>query len=437
MLLASANNIAPAATHLDPAGQRSVRSYISARRNGMRQRSAIFAVVFGIGLVLAGGRGAAQTLGVTATEIKIGNTSPYSGPASAYGSLGRTAGAYFKKVNDEGGINGRKINFISYDDAFSPPKTTEMIRKLVEQDEVLLVFLATGTASNSAVHKYMNQRKVPQLFISTGATKFGDPENFPWTMPFNPSYYAEAKIYGHYIVKSIPDAKVGILYQNDDYGKDLLKGLKDGLGDAAKKVIVMEQTYEITDPVVDSQVANLKASGANVFVNISLAKAAVQSIKKAHDLGWKPIHIININAASITAVLKVAGAEASKGLISTLYLKDPTDPQWKNEPAVKEWYAFMKKYYAEGDADNTNNVYALLAAQTLAHVLKQCGNDLSRANVMKQAASIKDLALPLLLPGIKINTGPHDFFPIEQLQLARFDGERWVPFGEVYDTGKK
>jgi branched-chain amino acid transport system substrate-binding protein len=256
-------------------------------------------------------------------------------------------------------------------------------------------------------------------------------------MPFNPSYQAEARIYAQYILKNIPDAKIGILYQNDDYGKDLLKGLKDGLGDAAKKLIVMEQTYEVTDPVVDSQVVNLKNSGANVFMNITLAKAAVQSIKKVHDIGWKPVHIINLNAASIGAVLKVAGLETSKGLITTTYLKDPTDPQWKSDAATKDWYAFMKKYYPEGNADDTNNVYALIAAQTLTHVLKQCGNDLSRENVMRQAANIKDLSLPLLLSGIKINTGPTDYFPIEKLQLAKFDGERWALFGEIYDAAKK
>jgi branched-chain amino acid transport system substrate-binding protein len=395
------------------------------------------AVLAMLGIVLATGPVAAQGPGVTATEIRIGNTNPYSGPASAYGTLGKTIAAYVRKLNDEGGINGRKINFITYDDAFSPPKTTEMTRRLVEQDQVLLIFQATGTASNSAIHKYMNQRKIPQLFISTGATKFGDPKDFPWTMPFNPSYQAEARIYAQYILKNVPDAKIGVLYQNDDYGKDLLKGLKDGLGEAAKKHIVMEQTYEVTDPVVDSQVVNLKNSGANVFMNITLAKAAVQSIKKAHDIGWRPVHIINLNAASIGSVLKVAGLEISKGLITALYLKDPTDPQWKDDPATRDWYAFMKKYYPEGNADDTNNVYALLAAQTLAHVLKQCGSDLSRANVMKQAASIKDLSLPQLLPGIKINTSPTDYFPIEQLQLGKFDGQRWVLFGAVYDASPR
>jgi branched-chain amino acid transport system substrate-binding protein len=397
----------------------------------------LFALALIMGLSLGAGPAWAQTPGVTSTEIKIGHTNPYSGPASAYGSLGKTTEAYVKKVNDEGGINGRKINFITYDDAFSPPKTVEMTRRLVEQDKVLAIFGATGTASNTATLKYLNQQKVPQLLISTGATKFGDPKNFPWTMPFNPSYQAEARIYAQYILKNIPDAKIGILYQNDDYGKDLLKGLKDGLGDAGKKLIVMEQTYEVTDPVVDSQVVNLKNSGANVFMNITLAKAAVQSIKKVHDIGWKPVHIINLNAASIGVVLKVAGLEVSKGLISTTYLKDPTDPQWKSDPATSDWYAFMKKYYPDGNADDTNNVYALVAAQTLAHVLKQCGNDLSRENVMRQAANIKDLSLPLLLPGIKINTSPADYFPIEQMQLARFDGERWVLFGEIYDVSKK
>jgi branched-chain amino acid transport system substrate-binding protein len=408
-----------------------------ARRRSMLkfERTIVSAIV--VMLSLAPGASFGADPGVTASEIKIGHTNPYSGPASAYGSLGKTSAAYFKKVNDEGGINGRKINFITYDDAFSPPKTVEMTRRLVEQDKVLLIFGATGTASNTATQKYLNQQKIPQLLISTGATKFGDPKNFSWTMPFNPSYQAEARIYAQYILKNIPDAKIGILYQNDDYGKDLLKGLKDGLGDAAKKLIVMEQTYEVTDPLVDSQVVNLKNSGANVFMNITLAKAAVQSIKKSNDIGWKPVHIINLNAASVGTVLKVAGLDASKGLISTTYLKDPTDPQWKSDPATREWYAFMKQYYPEGNADDTNNVYALVAAQTLAHVLKQCGNDLSRENVMRQAANIKDLSPPLLLPGIKINTSPTDYFPIDQMQVVKFDGERWVPFGEVYDVSKK
>jgi branched-chain amino acid transport system substrate-binding protein len=379
----------------------------------------------------------AQTPGVTATEIKIGNINPYSGPASAYGSIGKTIGAWFKRVNDEGGVNGRKINYVTYDDAYSPPKALEMARRLVEQDEVLLIFQSLGTPSNAAIQKYMNQRKVPQLFVSSGASRFSDPKSFPWTMAFNPTYPAEAKIYAQYILKNIPDAKVGVLFQNDDYGKDYLKGLKDGLGDAAKKMIVSEQSYEVTDPVVDSQVVNLKNSGANVLLNVALGKAAIQSIKKAHDIGWKPVQFINVNSASPGVILRVAGLDASRGLISVFYLKDPTDPQWKNDPAMKDFVAFMKKYYPDGNAEDANNVYAVLAAQTMVHSLKQAGNDLSRANVMKQATSIKDLSLPLLIPGMKINTNPNDYLVLTQMQLVKFDGERWVPFGEIYDARRK
>ncbi|HET8575526.1 MAG TPA: ABC transporter substrate-binding protein [Methylomirabilota bacterium] len=375
--------------------------------------------------------------GVTATEIKIGHTNPYSGGASAYGTIGKAIGAYFKKVNDEGGINGRKINFITYDDGYSPPKTVEMARKLVESDQVLLLFNTLGTPPNSAIHKYMNEEKVPHLFVATGATKWGDPKNFPWTMGWQPNYQVEGKIYAQYILKNIPNAKVGILYQNDDYGKDYLKGFKDGLGDTAKKLIVMEQSYEATDATVDSQIVNLKNSGANVFFNITIPKFATQAIKKAHDIGWKPTHFLNNVSSSVSAVLKVAGIEASKGLITTLYLKDPTDPQWKNDQGFKDWLAWMKKYYPEGNVEDGFNVYGYAVAQTKAHVLKQCGNDLSRANVMKQAASVKNLELPMLLPGIKVNTSPTDFYPIEQEQLAKFDGERWVLFGEIFDAGKR
>jgi branched-chain amino acid transport system substrate-binding protein len=379
----------------------------------------------------------AQTPGVTATEIKIGNTNPYSGPASAYGTIGKAEAAYFKKVNDEGGINGRKINFVTLDDGYSPPKAVEMVRRLVEQDQVLAVFQPLGTPTNSAIHKYMNQQKVPQLFVATGATKWGDPKNFPWTMGWQPTYQAEGKIYASYVLKNFPNAKVGILYQNDDYGKDYLKGFKDGLGDAAKKVIVMEQSYEVTDPTVDSQIANLKNSGADVFFNVTIPKFAVQAIKKTHDIGWKPVHILNNVSASVGQVLKPAGVDASKDIITVQYLKDPTDPQWKNDQGYKDWLAFMKKYYPEGNTEDAFNVYGYTVAQTLVHVLKQCGNDLSREHVMKQAASIKDLALPMLLPGIKINTSATDFYPIEQEQLAKFDGERLVLFGEIYDASKK
>ncbi len=379
----------------------------------------------------------AQTPGVTATEIKIGNTNPYSGNASAYGTIGRVIGAYFRKVNDEGGINGRKITYITYDDSYSPPKTVEMVRRLVEQDQVLLVFQSLGTPTNSAIHKYMNQQKVPHLFVATGATKWGDPQNFPCTMGWQPAYQAEGKIYAQYVLKNVPNPKIGILYQNDDYGKDYLKGFKDELGEAGQKLIVLEQTYEVTDPTIDSQIVNLKNSGANVFFNITIPKFAVQAIKKAHDLAWKPLHLLNNVSTSVDVVLKPAGLEASRGLITALYNKDPTDPQWKEDPGMKEWRAFMQKYYPEGNTKDSFNVYGYTVAQTLVHVLKRCGNDLTRTNVMKHAASIKDLALPLLLPGIKINTSLTDYYPIKQEQLARFDGERWVLFGELYDASKK
>ena len=375
--------------------------------------------------------------GVTATEIKIGHTNPYSGNASSYGTIGKVIAAYFKKVNDEGGVNGRKINFITYDDGYSPPKTVEMVRRLVEQDQVLLLFNTLGTPTNSAIHKYMNQEKVPHLFVATGATKWGDPQHFPWTMGWQPTYQAEGKIYAQYVLKNVPNAKVGILYQNDDYGKDYLKGFKDGLGDAVKKLVVMEQSYEVTDATVDSQIVNLKNSGANVFFNITIPKYAVQAIKKAHDIGWKPLHFLNNVSSSVGQVLKPAGIDASKDLITSLYLKDPTDPAWKNDQGYKDWVAFMQKYYPEGKLEDAFNVYGYSAAQTIVQVLKQCGNDLSRANVMKQAANLKDFSIPMLLPGIKINTGPADFYPIEQEQLAKFDGERWVLFGEVYDASKK
>jgi branched-chain amino acid transport system substrate-binding protein len=400
------------------------------------RRILVFLITLAVGLGLAGAPAGAQTPGVSATEIKIGNTNPYSGPASAYGTIGKAIGAYFKKVNDEGGINGRKINFVTHDDGYSPPKTVEMVRRLVEQDQVAFVFQTLGTPTNSAIHKYLNQEKVPHLFVATGATKWGDPKNFPWTMGFQPTYQTEGKIYAQYVLKNVPDAKIGILYQNDDYGKDYLKGLKDGLGEAAKRLIVLEQSYEVTDPTIDSQIANLKNSGANVFYNVTIPKFAVQAIKKAHDIGWKPLHLLNNVSSSVDVVLKPAGLDASKGLITALYTKDPTDPQWKNDAGMTEWLAWMQKYYPDGNTKDGFNVYAYTVAQLMVHVLKQCGNDLSRPNIMKQAANVKDLGLPLLLPGIKVNTGPTDFYPVEQEQLARYDGERWALFGEIYDAGK-
>ena len=395
-----------------------------------------FALLLASGLISAGGVAAQTVVGVTATEIKIGNTMPYSGPASAYGTIGKVEAAYFKKINDEGGINGRKINFVSYDDSYSPPKAVEMVRKLVEEDQVLFVFNPLGTPTNSAIWKYMNEKKVPQLFVATGATKWGDPTGHPWTMGFQPNYQIEGKIYAHYILKNIPNAKVGILYQNDDYGKDYVKGFKEGLGDAAKRVIIMEQTYEVTDPTIDSQIVNLKNSGANVFFNVTIPKFAAQAIKKAFEIGWKPTHLLNNVSSSVGATLVPAGLEASQGLISTQYLKDPTDPQWKSDKGFKDWTAFMQKYYPDGNLADAGNVYGYSVAQTVVQVLKQCGKDVSRENVMRQAASLKNFELPMALPGIKVNTSPTDFYPVEQEQLIKFDGKEWVRFGELYDAGQ-
>jgi branched-chain amino acid transport system substrate-binding protein len=405
----------------------------------MRRAWQLCTIVLALGVAaLATAPAGAQTVvGVTATEIKIGNTNPYSGPASAYGTIGKVIGAYFKKVNDDGGVNGRKINYITYDDGYSPPKTVEMVRKLVEQDQVAALFQTLGTPPNSAIHKYMNQQKVPHLFVATGATKWNDPQNFPWTMGFQPNYQTEGRVYAANVLKNHPNAKVGILYQNDDYGKDYLKGFEDGLGEAAKKMIVLKQSYEVTDPTIDSQIVNLKNSGATVFFNITIPKFAVQAIKKAHDIGWKPVHYLNNVSSSLATVLKPAGLEASKDLITALYMKEVTDPQWRNDKGFTDWVAFMKKYYPEGALDDQANGYGYNVAILMTHVLKQCGNDLSRENIMRQAASVKNLELPLLLPGIKVNTSGTDFAPIEQEQLARFNGEKWDLYGELFDAFRK
>lgn len=392
--------------------------------------SLMFAALLGLVSV---GPAAGADPGVTDKEIKIGNIVPYSGPASAYGTIGRGISAYFKKVNDEGGINGRKINVISYDDSYSPPKAVEHARKLVEQDQVLFIFQSLGTPSNSAIWKYMNDKRVPQLFVATGATKWGDPKGHPWTMGWQPPYQAEAHIYAQYLLKNKPNAKIAVLYQNDDFGKDYLKGIKDGLGSAAAKMIVAEQGYEVTDPTVESQMVNLKNSGADVFLNVTTPKFALQAVKKAADLGWKPLQIITNVSSSLATVMTPAGPAATKGIISAFYLKDYDDPQWKDDPATKDWLAWMKKYYPDGNLHEQFNIYAYCVSQTLVQVLKQAGNDLSRANVMKQAANLKSLSLPMLLPGITVNTSPTDFFPLEQERLARFDGERWVLFGETID----
>jgi branched-chain amino acid transport system substrate-binding protein len=370
--------------------------------------------------------------GASDTEIKIGNTMPYSGPASAYGTIGRAEAAYFKKINDEGGINGRRINFISLDDSYSPPKTVEMVRRLVEQDAVLLVFQSVGTAANTAIHRYLNAKKVPHLFVASGATKWNDPQNFPWTMGWQPNYQTEAASYAKHILQTKPNAKIGVLYQNDDYGRDYLKGLKDGLGDMAARMIVAEATYEVTDATIDSQIVQLQSSGADVFVNIATPKFAAQAIRKVYDVGWKPVQYLNNTASQVATVLKPAGLEKSIGVISSNYGKDPTDPQWDDDPGMIEWRAFMKRYFPEGDITDAANVYGYAAARTLVQVLKQCGDNLTRENVMMQAASLKDFDPGTLLPGMKkINTSPTDFAPIEALQLMKFDGRQWVLFGSV------
>jgi branched-chain amino acid transport system substrate-binding protein len=369
--------------------------------------------------------------GATDTEIKIGNIMPYSGPASAYGVIGKTEEAYFKKVNAEGGINGRKINFISYDDAYSPPKTVEQARKLVESDEVLLVFNPLGTPPNSAIQKYLNTKKVPQLFVATGATKWNDPKNFPWTMGWQPNYQSETQIYAKYILKEKPDAKVAVLYQNDDYGKDYLKGFKDGLGAKAASMIVIEESYEVSEPTIDSHIVKLKSTGADVFINITTPKFAAQAIKKNAEIGWKPLHFLNNVSASIGSVIKPAGMENAQDIISSQYLKDPTDAQWKDDAGMKAWNEFLDKYYPEANRADASVMFGYTVAQGLVHVLKQCGDNLTRENVMKQAANIKDLELGGLLPGIKVNTSASDFAPISQVQLIRFKGETWERFGEI------
>jgi len=371
--------------------------------------------------------------GATDTEIKIGQTVPFSGPASAYSSIGKAQAAYFKMINEQGGINGRKINLIQYDDAYSPPKAVEQVRKLVESDEVLLTFQIVGTPSNAAVQKYLNSKKVPQLFAATGASKFTDPKNFPWTLGFNPNYQTEGRIYGQYILKNHPDAKIGVLYQNDDLGRDYLTGIKAGLGDRAAKMIVAEASYEVTDPTIDSQVLKIKDAGADLFFSASTPKQAAQAIKKIAEVGWHPIQIVDINATSVGAVLQPAGLEASKGLISTNYGKDPSDPQWKDDPGIKHYFDFMAKYYPEGDKNSNFNTYGYSTAQLMGHVLKQCGDDLTRENVIKQATNLKNVELDLSLPGMKANTTENDYRVNKQMQMMKFNGERWELFGPILE----
>ncbi len=369
--------------------------------------------------------------GATDKEIKIGNINPYSGPASSYSSYGKAQAGYFKMINDQGGINGRKINFISLDDNYAPPKTLEQARKLVEQDKVLFLFATLGTPTNSAIHKYMNQKKVPHLFVQTGASKWGDPKNFPWTMGWQPNYFSEGKVFAQAILEGQPNGKIAVLYQNDDFGKDYLSGLEAGLGDK-KNMIVARETYEVTDPTVDSQMVKLKASGADVFINVAVPKFAAQAIKKAAELSWKPTHYLVQVASSLGSTLTPAGLDNSVGLITTAFFKDPSDPQWKDDKAFLEYQDWFKKYMPGSDPTDSFYIQGYINAQTVAQVIKQAGNNLTRENIMKQAASINDLKLPLLLPGINVQTSPTDFYPIERMQLARFDGKAWVLFGKVY-----
>ena len=372
--------------------------------------------------------------GVTDTEIKIGNINPYSGPASAYGTTGRTEAAYFRKINAEGGINGRKINFISYDDAYSPPKAVEQARKLIESDEVLLIFSSAGTPSNTAIQKYMNAKNVPQLFVQSGATKWNDPQNFPWSMGWSPNYQNEARIYARYILREKPNARIAVIYQNDDYGKDYLKGLKDGLGDKATSMIVAEDAYEVAEPTIDSHVVKMKSLNADVFVDITTAKFAAQAIRKAAEIGWKPLHFLNNVSTSIGAVIKPAGFENAQGIISVAYLMDALDPQWKDDPGMNAFDEFLAKDFPGSNRADSLVMTGFNMAQTLVQVLKQCGDNLTRANVMKQAANLKDFRTTNMLPEITINTSPTDFAPIKQVQLRRFNGERWELFGPTLSS---
>jgi branched-chain amino acid transport system substrate-binding protein len=393
----------------------------------MLLRELYFDTALAFGLALAVTPALAQTKydeGASDAEIRIGNTNPYSGNASAYGAIGRTIEAYFKMINEQGGINGRKITFISYDDSYSPPKTVDMVRKLVEEDKVLFVFQTLGTPTNSAIHRYLNQKQVPQLFVASGASKWGNPKEFPWTMGWQPDYVKEAIIYARDILDNVKDAKIGVLMQNDDYGKDYLNGFKTGLGRDTDK-IVQVATYEITDPTVDSQVIQLKNSGANVFFNVTTPKFAAQAIRRAAAIGWKPLHYLNNVSTSVGAVMRPAGFEASQGIITSAYLKDATDPQWATWPDMVAWNAFMDKYLPQGDKSSSYYVYAYAVSSTLIEVLKRCGDDLTRANIMNQAANLKDLEVPLLLPNIKVNTSPTNFYPIQSVRLQRFRGDMW------------
>ena len=369
--------------------------------------------------------------GATDTEIKIGHTNPYSGNASAYGTIGKVIDAFFRMVNEKGGISGRKITFISYDDGYSPPKTVEMVRKLVEEDKVLFVFNTLGTPPNTAIQKYLNQKQVPQLFVATGASKWGHYKANPWTIGFQPDYVTEANIYARDILQTVKDPKIAILMQNDDYGKDYYDGFKQGLGKDASKLIVSRATYEVTDPTIDSQMIQLKNSGANVFFNITTPKFAAQAIKKAAEIDWNPAHYLNNVSASVGSVMKPAGFEHGQGIITAAYLKDPTDPQYVKDKDFLEWKTFMQKYYPTGDLNDASNAYGYAVSSLVQIVLKQCGDDLTRANMMRQATNLKDIQLPMVIEGIKVNTSPTDYYPLQAVRLARFKGQTWELFGNI------
>jgi branched-chain amino acid transport system substrate-binding protein len=397
-------------------------------------RHALLALVILLHCISAASAGEKRyPTGVTDTEIKVGQTMPYSGPLSLAGTIGRAETAYFMMINERGGVNGRKIALISFDDGYAPPKTLEQTRRLVEQDGVTFIFSSIGTPTNATIQKYLNDRKVPQLLVTTGATRFADPENYPWTMPMLPSFRTEGRIVAKYILEHRSSAKIAVLYLNDDTGRDYLKGVKDVLGDKAASMIVKEASFELTDPTIDSQVVTLQASGADTFIDIAPAKAAAQAIRKVRAIGWKPAYFLASVAASIEATFKPAGIENSVGLVSALWLKDPNDPQWAEDPGLRDWLAWMKQWYPEGDLKDVYNVYPYTAAQALVRVLQQCGDNLSRENIMRQAANLHDIELPMLLPGIRINTSRTDFNPIKQMRLAKFDGQHWVLFGDLLD----
>jgi branched-chain amino acid transport system substrate-binding protein len=398
----------------------------------MTMKNAVKSALCAVALVFANGLASAEGQygpGVSDTDIKIGNTMPYSGPASSYGTIGKSEAAYFAMINEQGGINGRKINFISRDDGYSPPKTFEQARQLVEQEEVLALFQTLGTPPNSAIREYLNEHKVPQLFVATGASKWNDPKHYPWTMGWQPSYQIEARVYARFILKNLPLAKIAVLYQNDDVGKDYLAGLRQGLGDKADKMIVATESYETTDPTIDSQILSLRRSGAEIMVTLAIPKFALQAIRKIYDIGWKPTHFLTNTSASVAVVMRPVGPEKSTGIITAGYIKEPTDPQWQDSPEYKEWLAWMRKYYPLGNTADGFNVYGYSVAQTMVALLKQCGHNLTRDR--KEAANIRDLRLPMLLPDIVVSTAANDFAPIKQMQLEKFDGNTWQLFGEL------